>query len=345
MIAMHLAAMATLIGFQSAGVTGAPGAAQPTAQWGSGYVSSGVWLPPGSHVHVSPDMDALGELMGRASVIADNARATEREGRAGEAEMLFRSAIDVDRGCQEAWSGLARVLERQGKFGQALRAYRQLVYGDEALHDMPPDTSRLPGSIAEREARSRYLFPTVSSAVRMRYVLALLRAGQSQEAAAVYNGTLRAEAKRRTAEYAMRKAYVIGIMATGDPTKLKEARAYAAQPHARTELDGLVEVDPRQFEPGALAAAAHLVVAQSDMDPRLFITDPDALKEKLYHAERAVRLQPGCALAHHVHGLALESVGRIRQAAAAFRRALDLAGADRELKAEAQRGYDRVKPF
>jgi tetratricopeptide (TPR) repeat protein len=120
---------------------------------------------PGRH---SPEgAAAMTATYRRIGELNRQGEAAVAQGKYAQGEALFRKGLSIRDNLGESWLLLADVCERQGKQSQALQAYDALFHG--------------PGRLS-----SEVNMPVT----RIRYALALTRAGRWQEAVAVYERTV-----------------------------------------------------------------------------------------------------------------------------------------------------------
>ncbi len=123
---------------------------------------------PRDNDHMSKGWQAAqaeAEKQERARPLVRQGEQAAAKGRHAEAESLYRKALAIYPHDAAALLHLAGACEREGKYGEAIKAYREVVYSN-----------------ATGWGGSMNSDPTT----RMRYVLALLRNGNTEEAVTVY---------------------------------------------------------------------------------------------------------------------------------------------------------------
>lgn len=283
------------------------------------------------HYVIDPELDAFRLVARRADDLAEAAEVARRKDRLADAERLYRSAIDANRSCLRAWPGLGRVLDREGKHDEALAVSRQLVYGDDMA---AADRASAPGhrmSLDERRLHGPILTPTGDAAVRMSYVLGLIRLGRWGEALTVFNDTV-LENERSQAKHAAAVEKMINQGILGE-------RARSSWSDCRP-LNYLARIDPRSGDRAALEAGAHLVVGSSDIGPGSALTDRGAFVAAMQHLARAIQLEPRWGVTFYEYGRLLDWDRRYPEARDAFERALGLS--DGLLRNRVQRCFDTV---
>lgn len=159
--------------------------------------------------------------------------------------------------------------------------------------------------------------------------LELLRAGQTDQAAATFLGVLRQDPEHPTASLNLARALVMGrrfgaaAMAAGMALALQPD---AAEPHflLGTALNGLGRPD-EALDALARAVAIDPSLAAAWLNRGNACADLDRLEEAERHIRRALAEAPGLIEAHVSLGFVLTSLGRLDEARAACAAAITLA--------------------